>query len=117
MVAVRDVKKSQKSFTLSVTGAVKKSVSSSVALLMTASSLLMAASGDAPSAGAPVNCLYLAPAAAPCTSSTGRRLKAQYQRICAAASGTADDDIAALTAKIDALAAQIAELKALRSVA
>ena len=48
---------------------------------------------------------------------SGRRLKAQYQRICAAASGTADDDIAALTAKIDALAAQIAELKALRSVA
>lgn len=48
---------------------------------------------------------------------SGRRLKAQYQRICAAASGTADDDIAALTAKIDALAAKIAELKALRSVA
>lgn len=52
---------------------------------------------------------------------SGRRLEAQYQRICAADFGSTDDDIAAgmtaLTAKIDALAAQIAELKALRSVA
>ncbi len=49
---------------------------------------------------------------------SGRRLDAEYQRICAAAGGAgAEDEIAALTAKIDALASQIAELKALRSVA
>jgi hypothetical protein len=50
---------------------------------------------------------------------SGRRLDAQYRRVCAAAAGSAggEDEITALTAKIDALAAQIAELKALRSVA
>lgn len=46
---------------------------------------------------------------------SGRRLQAQYDRICGAAGG--DTEIAELKAKIEALAAQIAELKSIRHVA
>ncbi|MEZ5559955.1 MAG: hypothetical protein R3E86_15590 [Pseudomonadales bacterium] len=48
---------------------------------------------------------------------SGRRLRAQYQRICGAASAPAASELAELRACVDALRQEIDELKRMRSVA